>query len=301
MLAEDNLDRRSVKGFSFQWRIRQSGAGESPGVIYGYRIPQLVEWMSQSFFDHLDATTQQHWILDAGCGSAEKSAELAIRYPRHQVVAIDQSSTIGQTAARLSGITNLHFIRGDVLQPPLLTGAFSQVVSIGVLHHTRSTRTAFERIADLVGPAGGLLVWLYPREGEDSFWDGLYRQRDRHFAGLGSKLPKPLVMAWCRAYVKVFSNQIKSFLVYEHERNCQIFPPEIYPVFRNRAEMSRSAVFLSFDNVMPRYQFRHDRQEVASWYEAKGFCPPSTKYPGFFAARRGQSGDAALANVNAVP
>lgn len=301
MLVEDNLDRRSIKGFSFQWRVRQSGAGEGPGVIYGYRIQQLVEWMSQTFFNHLDTATQQHWILDAGCGSAEKSAELAMRYPQHQVVAIDQSSAIGQTAARLSDIPNLHFVRGDVLQPPLLAEAFSQVVSIGVLHHTRSTRTAFERVADLVAPAGGLLVWLYPREGEDSFWDGLYRQRDRHFAGLGSKLPRPLVMAWCRVYVRVFFTQIKEFLVREHERNCQIFPPEIYPVFRDQAEMARSAVFLSFDNVMPRYQFRHGRQEVTGWYEKKGFDIPNTSYPGFFAAKRGQPGDATPVNVNAAP
>ena len=54
MLVKNNLDRRSVTGFSFQWRARQTGAGEDPGVIYGYRIPQFVEWMSQTFFGHLD-------------------------------------------------------------------------------------------------------------------------------------------------------------------------------------------------------------------------------------------------------
>lgn len=300
MLVEDNLDRRSVKGFSFQWRVRQSGAGEDPGVIYGYRIPQLIEWMSQTFFGHLDAAKQQQWILDAGCGSAEKSAELTLRYPQHQVVAMDQSTAIGQTAARFGDVDNLHFVQGDVLRPPLLAGTFSQVVSIGVLHHTRSTHTAFESVADLVRSEGGLLVWLYPRKGEDSFWDGLYRQRDRHFAGLSSKLPSPLVMAWCRVYVKVFSDQIKDFLVREYERNCQIFPSEIYPVFRNRAEMARSAVFLSFDNVMPRYQFRHGSHEVVGWYEAKGFGAPDTSYPGFFAARRGWYCDDMAEDVNAA-
>ncbi|WP_081660655.1 methyltransferase domain-containing protein [Propionibacterium acidifaciens] len=300
MLVEGNLDRHSVKGFSFQWKVRQGGAGEDTGVIYGYRIPQLVEWMSQTFFSHLDTTERQQWILDAGCGSAEKSAELAVRYPQHQVVAIDQSTAIRQTAARFGDVANLHFVQGDVLRPPLLAGAFNQVISIGVLHHTRSTQAAFDKVADLVEPRGGLFVWLYPREGEDSFWDGLYRQRDHHFAGLGSKLPIPLVMAWCRLYVKMFSNQIKDFLVREHERNCQIFPPEIYPVFHNRAEMIRSAVFLSFDNVMPRYQFRHGSQEVIGWYEAKGFGAPNTSYPGFFAARRSKHSDAAAEDVSAA-
>ena len=275
MLVEENLDRHSVKGFSFQWRVRQSGAGEETGVIYGYRIPQPVEWMSQIFFSHLDTAGQQQWILDAGCGSAEKSAELAVRYPQHQVVAIDQSTAIRQIAAHFGDVANLHFIQGGVLRPPLLAGVFDQVVNIGVLHHTRSTQAAFDKVADLVEPEGRLFVWLYPREGEDSFLDGLYRQRDRHFAGLGSKLPSPLVMVWCRLYVKMFSNQIKDFLVREHKRNCQIFPPEIYPVFHNRAEMTRSAVFLSFDNVMPRYRFRRGSQEVIGWYETKGFGAPN--------------------------
>lgn len=300
MLVEENLDRHSVKGFSFQWRVRQSGAGEETGVIYGYRIPQPVEWMSQIFFSHLDTAGQQQWILDAGCGSAEKSAELAVRYPQHQVVAIDQSTAIRQIAAHFGDVANLHFIQGDVLRPPLLAGVFDQVVNIGVLHHTRSTQAAFDKVADLVEPEGRLFVWLYPREGEDSFLDGLYRQRDRHFAGLGSKLPSPLVMVWCRLYVKMFSNQIKDFLVREHKRNCQIFPPEIYPVFHNRAEMTRSAVFLSFDNVMPRYQFRHGSQEVIGWYEAKGFGAPNTSYPGFFAAKRSKHSDAAAEDVSAA-
>ena len=231
--------------------------------------------MSQIFFSHLDTAGQQQWILDAGCGSAEKSAELAVRYPQPQVVSIDQSTAIRQTAAHFGDVANLHFVQGDVLRPPLLAGVFDQVVNIGVLHHTRSTQAAFDKVADLAEPEGRLFVWLYPREGEDSFLDGLYRQRDRHFAGLGSKLPSPLVMVWCRLYVKMFSNQIKDFLVREHKRNCQIFPPEIYPVFHNRAEMTRSAMFLSFDNVMPRYRFRRGSQEVIGWYETKGFGAPN--------------------------
>lgn len=281
------LHKSSRQGFSYQWSIRDAGAAETSDVIYGYRISRLVRWAGEVCLDQVwTEPGETAWLLDAGCGSAEKAAEIARRYPNLQVLAMDQSTMLPVTAARFSHIENLHFVQGDVVHPPVAPSSLAAVVSIGVLHHTHATRPAFDAVATLVRTHGTLFVWLYPAYGEDPFWDGLYRQRDLHFLGLGSRLPAPVVRAWCRVYVRVFRKQIKKFFVESFQRNSQIFPPQLYAKFKDRQAMIRSAEFLSFDNVMPRFQFRHNKGEVTQWYLENGFAAPETRYPGFFFANR---------------
>jgi hypothetical protein len=47
-------------------------------------------------------------------------------------------------------------------------------------------------------------------------------------------------------------------------------------------QLYRSSVFLSFDNLMPTFQFRHGRNEVRQWYAETGFGLVNDVYPGFF-------------------
>lgn len=97
-----HLHRPSQAGFSYQWRQRQDGAAESSGIIYGYRVERLIRRAGEQWLDEALAPGRatSPWILDAGCGSAEKSAELARRYPDSHVIALDQSTVLPATAAR---------------------------------------------------------------------------------------------------------------------------------------------------------------------------------------------------------
>ena len=157
-------------------------------------------------------------------------------------------------------------------------------MSIGVLHHTPDTRRGFRAISRLVRPGGDFMTWLYPLPEEDSFWAGLYRQRDRHFLGLGHRLPHWLAGVLCQLYVAALFPFVLQFLMTQYRINRDRFP--IYPDRATLLELYRSAVFLSFDNIMPRYQFRHGREEVRSWYTATGFGEVNDRFPGFFHAVR---------------
>jgi SAM-dependent methyltransferase len=287
LLMDDGLVRRTREGFEYQWTQRQQGRAERRRVVYGYEIEPFMDWVAGTFTAGLrSAPGGGAWLLDAGCGSAEKARALAQRFPEHQVVAMDQSGSVAVSARENADVPNLHFVQANVWFPPFAQATFRFVMSIGVLHHTPDTRRAFTSVAPLVAPGGDLLTWIYPLPGEDPFWAGLYRQRDRHFLGVAHRLPPRVTMAWCSAYVALFFPLIVRFLKEQYRYNVKIFPASIYPARPSRWQLFRSSVFLSFDNVMPTHQFRHGRDEVGAWYRECGFGEVDSTYPGFFCAQR---------------
>lgn len=287
LLVDGGVVRRTREGFEYQWSQRQQGKAEQRPVVYGYDIENFMSWVARTFTTGLRSGPDRgRWLLDAGCGSAEKARALALRFPGHQVVAMDQSASVILSARQHADLANLHFVRANVWFPPFAERYFGFVMSIGVLHHTPDTRRAFSSIADLVAPGGDLLTWIYPLPPEDAFWAGLYQQRDRHFLGVAHRLPPWLTMAWCYAYVAVLFPFVVRFLKEQYKRNIQVFPASIYPPRPTRWQLFRSSVFLSFDNVMPAHQFRHGKSEVGSWYRDDGFTEVDSRFPGFFCGQR---------------
>lgn len=287
LLLQDGLVARTRSGFTYQWNKRQAGRAERRAVVYGYEIGKFMDWFVGEFTPGLSARASGAWLLDAGCGSGEKARELARRFPQHQVVAIDQSNAIARAAWENRDLPNLHFVQANVWFPPFANHSLQFAMSIGVLHHTPDTLRAFRAIGALVAPGGDFMTWLYPLPEEDSFWAGLYRQRDSHFLKLGHRLPHWMTIALCHAYIAVFFPLVLRFLKAQYRVNKDRFP--IYPDRPTLGELYRSSVFLSFDNVMPPHQFRHGRPEVRGWYRQHGFGAVNDRYPGFFHAIRGHA------------
>lgn len=284
MVQQDGLIARTRGGFAYQWNKRQRGRAERRAVVYGYEIGKFMDWFVKAFTPGLRSHPAGGWLLDAGCGSGEKARELAKHFPQHQVVAIDQSNSIARTAWENSDVPNLHFVQANVWYPPFARRSLQFAMSIGVLHHTPDTHRAFRAIAGLVAPGGDLMTWLYPLPEEDTFWAGLYRQRDKHFMNLGHRLPNWVTLQLCRLYVAAFFPAVLRFLKAQYRINKERFP--IYPDRPSLGEIYQSAVFLSFDNVMPPHQFRHGRPEVRRWYCEHGFGQINDTFPGFFHAVR---------------
>lgn len=281
---DDGLVAATRDGFAYQWKQRLSGRAERRAVVYGYEIGKFMQWFVQVFTPGLRAAQRPGWMLDAGCGSGEKARELALHFPQHDVVAIDQSNSIGQSALQNADVPNLHFVQANVWHPPFAPESFQFAMSIGVLHHTPDTLRGFDAIARLVARGGDFMTWLYPLPEEDSFWAGLYRQRDRHFLSMAHHLPHGLTMLLCQLYVALLFPFVLRFLKAQYRLNKDRFP--IYPDRPSLMELYHSSVFLSFDNLMPPHQFRHGRPEVRAWYQRTGFGRVNDTYPGFFHAVR---------------
>jgi ubiquinone/menaquinone biosynthesis C-methylase UbiE/uncharacterized protein YbaR (Trm112 family) len=259
---------RTSRGFAAQWRLRRNRRFERAGVLYGQDVAALVAWLFQTCLGDADSTLP--WMLDAGCGTGEKAIACARQHPDLQVVAMDITDACDVWATASAGAPNVHFVQADVMHPPFKPRSFGRVMSWGVLHHTPNTRTAFERAASLVSDGGRLVVWLYPDPREDALAAAYYRVRDRHFLGIGHKLPNLLRFWLVRLYTMALA---PIFLRY--------FTRVIKPRYRASGyvrldnltffEKYNTMTFILYDNLTPEFQFRHTRDEVKQWFEAQGF------------------------------
>ena len=107
------------------------------------------------------------FILEAGCGTGELGASLALCGAK--VVGIDISNASLKKAEELK--KRLDIKNWDLIQSDILGIAFSQktkfdlVISYGVLHHTSNPKKGFENLVRLVKDNGLISIGLYNRIG----------------------------------------------------------------------------------------------------------------------------------------
>lgn len=103
-------------------------------------------------------------ILDAGCGTGEKSIFFA-KAGAKEVVAIDFSK--GQLfeakkKAKKEKLNNIFFYEKDIINDSLEDlKNFDIVVSLGVLHHTKNPKQGFSQIVGQLSDDGVILLGLY--------------------------------------------------------------------------------------------------------------------------------------------
>lgn len=101
-------------------------------------------------------------VLDAGCGQGRWTRALLELGAR--VTAVDYSEAgLTRTRELCASWPALETQRVNLLDPPpeLARRRFDLVYSFGVLHHTGDTDRALVNIAELVGEAGALVLYLY--------------------------------------------------------------------------------------------------------------------------------------------
>jgi hypothetical protein len=109
-----------------------------------------------------------------------------------------------------------------------------------------------------------------------------YFQRDWLFMRRAHILPAWLGMILVRLQVAVlFFPVILPML-----RGVEPFGTLIRQHGLSLRQIYNSAVFFTFDNVMPPYQHRHSITEVTGWYGDLGFTDVTTDRPGFFSGMR---------------
>jgi SAM-dependent methyltransferase len=86
-------------------------------------------------------------------------------------------------------------VQADVRDLPLSPDAFDLVYSLGVLHHIGPTEEAVQGLADLLRPAGALLLYLYyALDSRSPAYRGLFRMSNG-LRRISSRLPQPALVA----------------------------------------------------------------------------------------------------------
>ena len=134
-------ERERLAEFQYRWFEKRFGFGDEDGLTR-----------------ELDGA---RWVIDAGTGPGIQAARLA-RVSNAQVVGMDLSESVVRARRTFaSDRANLHYVQGDILNPPFRSGSFDLVVADQVLHHTPDCRRAFDAMAELVRPGGQLATYVY--------------------------------------------------------------------------------------------------------------------------------------------
>jgi 2-polyprenyl-3-methyl-5-hydroxy-6-metoxy-1,4-benzoquinol methylase len=142
--------------------------------------------------------------LDAGCGGGDVSVELArLVGARGRVVGVDLDAVKLEAAraeAAAAGLGNVEFRQGDILAQAAPPTGFDAVYVRFLLTHLRDPATAVERLRDLLGPGGLLIVedidysghFIHPPSPAFAAYVDLYRRtalaRGAH-PDIGPRLP----------------------------------------------------------------------------------------------------------------
>jgi ubiquinone/menaquinone biosynthesis C-methylase UbiE len=95
------------------------------------------------------------YILDAGCGTGERTIELAETFPESEVVGLDLSQPLLEKAIKKAiHINNCTFKQGDVQAMPFEDDYFDIVISINMLHVVRDPVAMLNEIERVLKPHG---------------------------------------------------------------------------------------------------------------------------------------------------
>jgi SAM-dependent methyltransferase/tetratricopeptide (TPR) repeat protein len=133
-------------------------------------LPQVAslkyaDWLRSCYphFHEFDSKEKLDTLV-AGCGTGQHPIALATRFSGLDVTAIDLSTTslaYGQRMANLYGVSNVNFLRCDLLNVGELDRRFDHIESVGVLHHMADPAAGLRALLGVLKPGGIIKLSLY--------------------------------------------------------------------------------------------------------------------------------------------
>ena len=219
-------------------------------------------------------------VLDVGCGMGRFS-DVASRWGA-TVIGIDLTSAVDAAYANIGARDEVNLVQADIFKLPFRDETFDVVFSIGVLHHTPNTRSAFEQLPRLLKPGGKIAIWVYGSGMRAWSWvSDIYRV-------VTTRLPKRMLYAMCHfaipwAYVRKVPKL--------GQVAWRILPMSAHPDPEWR-------VLDTFDWYSPTYLWKHSEAEVREWFESQGLVRLTPL--SFPTSMQGMRPDASLLNGHAA-
>lgn len=247
-----------VRNFSFEWLFYRKTQLDSHNRAESSKKDFILKT------GRTPADLKGRLVLDVGCGTGRfmevAGAEGA------ETVGVDLSFAVETAAENMRGKALAHVVQADVFHLPFKPGVFDFIYSLGVLHHTPSTREAFLKLPPLLKPAGAASIWVYSAETRYERIRNAFTDFYRFFT---CRLPIRLLWLLCHLAVPLYylKKLWKVGALLE-----MVLPTSMSP----RAE---ERVLDTFDWYSPRYQFKHTFEEVEGWFREAGLAPRRLGFP----------------------
>lgn len=164
-----------------------------------------------------------------------------------------------------------HIVQASVFAPPFREETFDFVYSQGVIHHTYSTKTAFDSLANLPKAGGRLYVWVYSHYDER-------RTFLRRTVMLVERMIRPLCWRMPNWLQTLSLMPIVPFYIIHQNLYSSRLNKQIKYGFREALHAAR-------DRFTPRFVWRHSDEEIAEWFKDAKFgrvdCVSQREKPDF--------------------
>jgi len=261
--------------FGYKWNRRDTFESANARSV-------MRDWLRARYGEPSDMPWLQDdaVLIDIGCGAARSSVELfGERLKQVRFIGTDISAAIDVAADSFSSAgLNGEFIQCDLNALPFRDESCDVLFSEGVLHHTDSTKTAFERTARLVKPGGRFMFYVYRKKGPiREFTDDYIREK---LQGLSPehawKAMEPLTklgIAFGELNAKItVTEDVELLGIKAGEYDVQRFLYwNVVKMFYRPDLTFDEMAHINFDWFAPVNAHRQTEQEVRQWCDDCGF------------------------------
>ncbi len=260
---EDILRSFSKEWVSYDWNPRAY-----------WNLPPEDMYRSMRFLMDLDGRPIRHnLVLEMGIGIGG-IADYVSRSEGCEVVGVDLGYAVDAAQKNFGENPMLHIVQASSFAPPFRENTFDFVYSQGVIHHTYSTRAAFQQLAKLPKTGGRLYIWVYSPYDYD-----MNRNWQHRFLMKMERILRPVMWRLPdRLQTLALAPIVPLYIAYEnfHLRRDDKAFIKYGP---------REAMHAARDRFTPRYAHRHTEDEVSGWFREAGYtdlqCASKRKRPGF--------------------
>jgi SAM-dependent methyltransferase len=207
-------------------------------------------------------------VLEVGIGIGGMADHMA-RREECEIIGMDLSHSVDAAQRHFGNTPFLHIVQGSAFAAPVPENSFDLVYSHGVIHHTFSTRTAFDRICRLPKIGGRLYIWVYSPFNEQ-------RTIGRRALMMLEDLIRPL--CWRlpeRLQTALLAPLLPLYIVHQNFWVRSAGAGDVKYGWREALHAAR-------DRFTPRYVHRHGEEEVREWFLNAGYQNASSVTEGEF-------------------
>jgi uncharacterized protein YbaR (Trm112 family) len=174
-----------------------------------------------------------------------------------ELVGVDLSHAVDAAYRNFGRNPLLHIVQASAFAPPFRNETFDLVYSQGVIHHTYSTKAAFDRLSALPRKGARLYVWVYSPYSEQ-------RTPIRRALMVAERLLRPICWRLPESLQTAVLSPLVPLYMLHQRRQARQSEGVVRYGWREGLHAAR-------DRFTPRYAHRHSEEEVTRWFRERGY------------------------------